>query len=229
MCGITPVWGAVSVLNATLRATDADTTSPLDLASLHEDGLHPLFVPNSHAVPPIRALRSATRPPPLRTADSRTLTAPSGCAAIVLVSDLDTQVEGLERVLAAGGIGHGLGFSFRKGKMPASEVSGRTWSLVSLASAPRTKGFITLANRRPLQLVTPEPSYTCLREDEQWQMALQSQLPPSPFAPTTSDTDWRGDAFVAMVEGPKRVGKSTFAKLLLNELLDRRVFLVLRR
>ena len=76
-----------------------------------------------------------------------------------------------------------------------------------------------------MQLVTPEPSYTCFREDEQWQMALQSHLPPSPFASTSSsDADWRGDAFVAMVEGPKRVGKSTFAKLLLNELLDRRVF-----
>jgi hypothetical protein len=135
VCGITPVWGAVSILNATLRAAAAgDTTSPLDLADLHEDALHPLFVPNSHAVPPIRALRSATRPPPLRTADGRTLATPSGCAAIVLVSDLDTQVEGLERILAAGGIGHGLGFSTRKGKMPASEVSGRTWSLVSLAS-----------------------------------------------------------------------------------------------
>ncbi|GAA5970124.1 hypothetical protein JCM8115_001249 [Rhodotorula mucilaginosa] len=200
VCGITPVWGAVSVLNATLRAAAAgDTTSPLDLADLHEDALHPLFVPNSHAVPPIRALRSATRPPPLRTADGRTLATPSGCAAIVLVSDLDTQVEGLERILAAGGIGHGLGFSTRKGKMPASEVSGRTWSL----------------------LVTPEPSYACLREDEQWQAALHSQLPPSPFASTTSGTDWRGDAFVAMVEGPKRVGKSTLAKLLVNELLDR--------
>lgn len=81
----------------------------------------------------------------------------------------------------------------------------------------------------PLQLVTPEPSYACLREDEQWQAALHSQLPPSPFASTTSGTDWRGDAFVAMVEGPKRVGKSTLAKLLVNELLDRRVFLVLRQ
>lgn len=148
VCGITPVWGAVSVLNATLRAAAADPASPLDLADLPEDALYPLFVPNSHAVPPIRALRSsATAPPPLRTADGRTLAAPSGCAAIVLVSDLDTQVEGLERILAAGGIGHGLGLSTRKGKMPASEVSGRTWSLVSPASVLTEQRLALSANR----------------------------------------------------------------------------------
>lgn len=149
VCGITPVWGAVSVLNATLRAAAADPASPLDLADLPEDALHPLFVPNSHAVPPIRALRSsAAAPPLLRTANGRTHATPSGCTAIVLVSDLDTHVEGLERILAAGGIGHGLGFSPRKGKMPASDVSGRTWSLVSPAAVlQRTKGFLTPANR----------------------------------------------------------------------------------
>ncbi|GAA5882812.1 hypothetical protein JCM3774_002922 [Rhodotorula dairenensis] len=203
VCGITPVWGAVTVLNATLRATvPATLPAELDVSHLRDDALHPLFVPNSHPVPPICALGSATRPPVLRTRSGETYAAPTTCSAILFVSDLDTGVEGLERILATGGIGHGLGFSLRKGKMPAYGSigrMGRTWSL----------------------LVEPEPSYTRLREDEHWQAALQTHLPPSPFGATSPEVDWRDDALVALVEGPKRAGKSTFAKLLLHELLDR--------
>ncbi|GAA5984351.1 hypothetical protein JCM10908_003309 [Rhodotorula pacifica] len=203
VCGITPLFGAVSALHATLRA-DPPTTTPaiLNLDDLQGDALHPLIVPNSHPVPAIRALGSTSPSPPIRFIDGQTVKAPSGCSVALLVTDLDTGVGGLEQILTAGGIGHGLGFSARKGKLSASasfEVGGRTWSL----------------------LLEPEPSYAGFREDEQWSAALRTYLPLLPDATSPGESNLSGDAFAAMVQGPKRVGKSTFAKLLLNELLDR--------
>ncbi|BGP57906.1 Polynucleotide 5'-hydroxyl-kinase grc3 [Rhodotorula sphaerocarpa] len=69
-------------------------------------------------------------------------------------------------------------------------------------------------------LTAPEPSFAKLRDEYYWDAALRSCLPPSPFE-QSEESFWRSEPFVALVEGPKRAGKSTFAKFLAHELLDR--------
>lgn len=224
VCTLLPVFGSLSVLNATLRA-DVEETNVCDLRQ-HTNGLapRPFFAPNSHPVPPIRALSSArgvVSPPRIVTSHGQTVEARPYHAAAVLVCDFETGVEGLERVLAAGGIGHGLGFSARKGKMPAdATVGGSSWQVVSDVNLGSGSECLA-ADRAPVdQLTTSEPSFTRMRDDPSWRAALQAHLPPSPFVhPDISE--WRGEPFVALVEGPKRAGKSTFAKMLAHELLDR--------
>ncbi|TNY18865.1 hypothetical protein DMC30DRAFT_448448 [Rhodotorula diobovata] len=199
-CTLTPVYGHVKVLGATLAPTMPTEEDTVTVPPLSPSASHPLFAPSSHPLPPIFGA-------PLSTPASCSLLLPSGetldltpYCAVVLVSDLVTGIEGIERVLVAGGMGQGSGmFARKKGKAPAAQ-GGATWSLV----------------------LEPEPSLAGLRPPDPWLAALAAAVPPGP-ASDDDDHDALpvAERFVALVEGPKRAGKSTFAKVLLNSLLTR--------
>ncbi|GAA5853538.1 hypothetical protein JCM9279_001306 [Rhodotorula babjevae] len=202
-CTLTPVVGSVKVLGATLAApTPSSEEDAVTLPPLSASTSHPLFAPSSHPLPPIFGA-------PLAGPLQHSLLLPNGATldltpyvAVVLVSDLATGIEGIERVLVAGGMGQGGGmFARRRGDITSAQ-GGATWSLV----------------------LEPEPSLAGLRPLDPWLAALAASVPPSSTAPGDDDDDEEddelvADRFVVIVEGPKRVGKSTFAKMLLNSLL----------
>ncbi|GAA5940483.1 hypothetical protein JCM3775_004809 [Rhodotorula graminis] len=202
-CTLTPVVGSVKVLGATLAAPSPSSDSDgVILPPLTASTSHPLFAPSSHPLPPIFGA-------PLASPLQHSLLLPSGATldltpyvAVVLVSDLVTGIDGIERVLVAGGMGQGGGmFGRRKGEIESAQ-GGATWSLV----------------------LEPEPSLAGLRPLDPWLAALAASVPPLSTADDDDDDDDdepAADRFVALVEGPKRVGKSTFAKMLLNSLLAR--------
>lgn len=136
-CTLTPVYGHVKVLGATLAPTMPTEEDTVTVPPLSPSASHPLFAPSSHPLPPIFGA-------PLSTPASCSLLLPSGetldltpYCAVVLVSDLVTGIEGIERVLVAGGMGQGSGmFARKKGKAPAAQ-GGATWSLVRLLSYMR--------------------------------------------------------------------------------------------
>ncbi|BGO95163.1 hypothetical protein NBRC10512_001890 [Rhodotorula toruloides] len=201
VCTLTPVHGSISLLGSTLSAPPPSSYSTA--FPLPSTPQRPLFAPSSHPIPSIRAL-----PPPSPVSTNATLLLPSGqelslapFVAVVLVADLQTGVEGIERVFSAAGMGCGVGLFGRRGEGERREEveGGKTWALVR----------------------EPSPSLAGLREVEAWTSAFSSTLPPSPRLPLASNGVATSDRLVAIVEGPKRVGKSTFAKMLVNQLLER--------
>jgi polynucleotide 5'-hydroxyl-kinase GRC3/NOL9 len=234
---ISPLFGAVTSSGATLSSPSADG-SEITLPSLTSDSFHPFFSPSSHPLAPI----SAVTRPPYREDDSPSLLLASGTAfdlsrfaAAVVITDLETGIEGVERALTVGALGCASGMWPRRGV--ASLSGGKTWSLVRfipLLTSPASAVdpcLVKLQLASPcsrsdrvlsLQVVDPTPSLTSVRSVLQWDAALVSALPQLDGA-----TD--PGRFVAVVEGPKRVGKSTLARTLINALLDRcvRVFFAL--
>ncbi|GAA6007713.1 polynucleotide 5'-hydroxyl-kinase [Rhodotorula paludigena] len=203
-CTLMPVVGSVTVFGSHLAAPAA-TSSTHPLPPLLASTSYPLFAPSSHPVPPIRAIASpaADRPASLLLPSGETLDL-TRYVSVVLVTDLVSGIEGIERVFAASGMGCGVGMFSRRGGGPEPSLvgarGGKTWSLV----------------------LEPEPGLAALQEVEPWTAALSAFLPPPPQAATgEADGGRHSDRFVAVVEGPKRVGKSTFAKMLVNQLLDR--------
>ncbi|BGP35016.1 Polynucleotide 5'-hydroxyl-kinase grc3 [Rhodotorula toruloides] len=204
VCTLTPIHGSISLLGSTLTAPPPSSYStPFPLPSTPQ---HPLFAPSSHPIPSIRAL-----PPSSPVSTNAALLLPSGkgislapFVAAVLVTDLQTGVEGIERVFGAAGIGCGAGMFRRRGAEREGEQGegvegGKSWDLVR----------------------EPSPSLAGLREVEAWTTAFSSTLPPSPRTLSAPNGVVLSDRLVAVVEGPKRVGKSTLAKMLVNQLLER--------
>ncbi|GAA5909690.1 hypothetical protein JCM8208_003847 [Rhodotorula glutinis] len=200
-CTLTPVVGSVKVLGAMLVAPSPSTDDDaVILPPLSASTSHPLFAPSSHPLPPIFGA-------PLAAPLQHSLLLPTGATldltpyvAVVLVSDLVTGVEGIERVLVMGGMGQGGGMLARRRGAIEPAQGGATWSLV----------------------LEPEPSLAGLRPLDPWLAALAASVPPLSSAQDEDDDDEPvADRFVALVEGPKRVGKSTFAKMLLNSLFAR--------
>jgi len=226
-CTITPVLGSVKVLGATLAAPPPSEDDTITLPPLAASTSHPLFTPTSHPLPPIFGA-------PLAAPPQHSLLLPSGTTldltpyvAVVLVSDLVTGIEGIERVLVSGGMGQGGGmFARRRGEIEPAQ-GGTTWSLVrSLPLLEECKPAQRVLISLRLQVLEPEPSLAGLRPLDPWLAALAASVPPLSTAPDDDDDDddddeLVADRFVAIVEGPKRVGKSTFAKMLLNSLLAR--------
>ncbi|BGP11033.1 Polynucleotide 5'-hydroxyl-kinase grc3 [Rhodotorula toruloides] len=201
VCTLTPVHGSISLLGSTLSAPPPSSYSTA--FPLPSTPQRPLFAPSSHPIPSIRAL-----PPPSPVSTNATLLLPSGqelslapFVAVVLVADLQTGVEGIERVFSAAGMGCGVGLFGRRGEGERREEveGGKTWALVRESS----------------------PSLAGLREVEAWTSAFSATLPPSPRTLSAPNGVSTSDRLVAIVEGPKRVGKSTFAKMLINQLLER--------
>ncbi|GAA5904333.1 hypothetical protein JCM5296_005259 [Sporobolomyces johnsonii] len=196
--GLTPVYGSVTVLGATLSASPAGQQLPV----LSPIATHPVFSPSSHPLPPIAAL-----PPAVSSDLTARLDLPNGSsldlsayAAVLLVTDRQTGIEGIELPLKSGGLGCASGmFPAPSGTRSMGNVeAGATWRLIT----------------------EPVPALALMRELEPWSAALSS------FAPFVSAVEEEASStdpgrLVVMVEGPKRAGKSTFARTLMNRLLDR--------
>ncbi|GAA5895521.1 hypothetical protein JCM6882_006276 [Rhodosporidiobolus microsporus] len=202
---LSPLFGSVTCAGATLTGPSSSSLPSLDgdddddeldvyaLPSSH-DALHPFFWPSSHPLTPVSAL------PPSEGYSPRVLSLASGeqldlsrFAAAVLVLDHETGIEGVERALVVGGgMGCASGMWPRRGGK-SSLAEGKTWKLIT----------------------SPTPALTSLRPVPHWEHALSAAVPP--LQEGAHDTG----RFVALVEGPKRVGKSTMARTLVNALLDR--------
>ncbi|GAA5871170.1 hypothetical protein JCM8547_001476 [Rhodosporidiobolus lusitaniae] len=196
---LAPIFGSVFTSGASLLAPPPSSSS-LTLPALAYNSpssrFHRFFSPSSHPLSPIYAQSrssesydSPTAPLLLRSGDELDL---FRFAAAVVVVDLETGVEGIERPLMLGGMGCASGMWPRRGKTVGLK-GGKTWKLIT----------------------DPTPSLTSLRPMPQWDGALAEALPVLGEGATDSGR------FVAFVEGPKRVGKSTLARTLVNALLDR--------
>lgn len=117
------------------------SSSPVvDLAALAPNSAlaQRVYSPSSHPLPPLSALpaptastSTATHPSTLAFANGDTLDL-TPFAAVVLVQELNTQVEGVETVLRSSGMGCGNGMW----EVPtAGRWGGQSWNLVS--KAPR--------------------------------------------------------------------------------------------
>ncbi|GAA5964517.1 hypothetical protein JCM21900_000626 [Sporobolomyces salmonicolor] len=195
---LTLVYGSVTVLGATLSASPAGQQLPV----LSPIATHSIFSPSSHPLPPIAALPSAVSSDPTARLDL-----PNGSsldlslyAAVLLVTDHQTGIEGIELPLKSGGLGCASGMfpAPAARRSTGNAEAGTTWRLI----------------------IEPVPALALMRELEPWSAALSS------FAPLVSAVEENASSIdpgrlVVMVEGPKRAGKSTFARTLMNRLLDR--------
>ncbi|BGP17901.1 hypothetical protein JCM10213_005358 [Rhodosporidiobolus nylandii] len=208
---LAPLFGRVTSLGAVLRASPPASSSSIALPTLPPPSdldapsspFHRFFAPSSHPLAPISALplppsSSSTPTSPTLTLGDNTTLDLSRFAAAVLVLDLPSSsgsgIEGIERPLVVGGMGAAGGMWPKAGKQGLE--GGRTWKLIT----------------------SPTPSLTSLRPLPAWDSALAAALPAAAVEGGASSDPGR---FVALVEGPKRVGKSTVARMAVNALLDR--------
>ncbi|GAA5942704.1 polynucleotide 5'-hydroxyl-kinase [Sporobolomyces koalae] len=194
---LVPLSGSISLLGSTL--SPSSISSSLEIPAVSSENAHRVFSPASHPVPPIASVPSD---PPVAGPSSLSLYLDakidiSGFAAVVLVAPVQTGIEGIEACLKSGGLGCANAM-FPVMSQTSSVASGQTWRLV-------------------IELV---PGLALLRQIDPWHSSL------SLLVPARSDMNVDGASadpgrLVIMVEGQKRVGKSTFSKMLLNKLLDR--------
>ncbi|GAA6063209.1 hypothetical protein JCM10212_006842 [Sporobolomyces blumeae] len=189
---LTLVSGSVNLLGATISAA-ATSSSTLELPKVSATNTHRVYSPASHPLPPIASVPSA-----VSSAGPSTLSLYldakidiSGFAAVVLVTSVETGIEGIEGPLKSGGLGCASGM-FPPAQTP-SVSGGKTWKLVT----------------------EPVPGLTMLRQLAPWSSAI------STLVPSGEESSVDPGRTTVMVEGSKRVGKSTFSKMLLNKLLDR--------
>ncbi|KAK4703113.1 polynucleotide 5'-hydroxyl-kinase GRC3/NOL9, partial [Phenoliferia sp. Uapishka_3] len=197
---ISPIFGSFNLLGAVITSPPA--ISPLTFPPKTS---YPLFAPSSHPLPPLEALQLPLydKSTTLLLPDGRKIDT-SAISCVVFVSDLGSGIEGVETVLRNGGMGAGNNMWEVGGK---KTWGGSGWRLITDVT----------------------PSLTSMRNPSSWESTLLSLLPsrpaPDPDAEENSDEEEDlsagADRMVLMVEGPKHVGKSTFAKLAVNRLLSR--------
>ena len=152
-----------------------------------------MFAPSSHPLPITFALPRNLPPSPISLPGGSTIETRE-FDAVILVSSLSSGIEGVEKPLKAAGLGGASGM----------------WESEGVANGWGDKGWQVI--------LEPTPSLTSLRMPGGWGDALEGLV-------ATAEVREEGvmpvaeDRVVVMVEGPKRVGKSTFARLLLNRLL----------
>ncbi|GAA5973063.1 hypothetical protein JCM11641_000394 [Rhodosporidiobolus odoratus] len=199
---LAPLYGSVTAMGATFHASPpANGAIPLPCAS--SPLFQPFFCPASHPLPLISALARSSSSDDDEDASSPFITLLNGetmdlsrFEAAVLIIDLESGIEGVERPLSIGGMGAAVGMWPRvAGKAAGGLEGGKTWRLIT----------------------APVPSLTSLRPLAHWEAALAAALPSA----VTSGASRDPGRFVALVEGPKRVGKSTVARMAVNALLDR--------
>ncbi|KDE04810.1 hypothetical protein MVLG_04774 [Microbotryum lychnidis-dioicae p1A1 Lamole] len=220
---VTPIYGALAILNSSLPAPEPSSDT-IDISIAFSNSTHhPIFAPSSHPLPPM-----SPRPYPSRSHIPSYLLLPTGQTvdlsifeAAFVVRDHHSGVEGIEPLLKLGGLGCAAGMwdvDHPQGPIKrTSECDGKTWKLV----------------------VEPTPSLTLIRSVDGWEAtlaALATHLDPA--SKRISDAEDAEDAdeddeelayaiptpsprLCLLVEGPKRVGKSTFSKLVLHQLLSR--------
>ncbi|SCV69463.1 BQ2448_2483 [Microbotryum intermedium] len=216
---VTPIFGILAILNSSLPAPEPSSDT-IDLGAVFSNSNHhPIFAPSSHPLPPINP-----RPYSSRSLRPASLLLPTGQSvdlspfeAILVVRNHLSGVEGIEPLLKLGGLGCAAGMwevQHPQGPIKRTrECDGKTWKLV----------------------VEPTPSLTLIRSVEGWKTtlaALATYIEP-PSNKSEDDSDDEIDEELAypipmpsprlclLVEGPKRVGKSTFSKLVLHQLLSR--------
>lgn len=229
------VFGSVTSSGSTLPAAPVDEDA-ITLPALTSSASHPFFSPASHPLAPIYAVPRTSYDdeddtPSLLLADGTEMDL-SRFAAAIVVTDFETGVEGVERALTVGAMGCASGMWPRRAA--ASLANGKTWSLVRFPLSPFLPSTVSSSFLSPSpslvpsrlsclfsQVTEPTPSLTSVRSLPQWDAALSAALP------QLSEGSTDPGRFVALVEGPKRVGKSTMARTLLNALLDRCVLSIL--
>ncbi|GAA6023486.1 hypothetical protein JCM10207_006214 [Rhodosporidiobolus poonsookiae] len=203
-----PLFGTLGLHSASLPAPSSSSSSTLSLPPPPSAGeaaaWYPLFAPSTH---PLSPLSAAPVPVPASSSPARTLLLPghgktqsqelevdlTRFAAAVVVANLRSGLDGLERCLVQGGVGAAGGMWPRPSRSATRGADeGRTWKLI----------------------LSPTPSLTLLRPlaPQLWDQVLDAVLPSSAGDP---------GRMVVLVEGPKRVGKSTVARGVVNELLGR--------
>ncbi|SCZ97193.1 BZ3500_MvSof-1268-A1-R1_Chr4-2g07051 [Microbotryum saponariae] len=217
---VTPIYGALAILNSSLPAPEPSSDT-IDFSIAFSNSTHqPIFAPSSHPLPPM-----SPRPYPSRSRRPSSLLLPTGQTvdlsifeAAFVVRDHHSGVEGIEPLLKLGGLGCAAGMwdvDHPQGPIKrTSECDGKTWKLV----------------------VEPTPSLTLIRSVDGWEAtlaALGKHLDPASKRIPDAEDDDEDDEELAyaiptpsprlclLVEGPKRVGKSTFSKLVLHQLLSR--------
>ncbi|GAA5963931.1 hypothetical protein JCM3765_006059 [Sporobolomyces pararoseus] len=193
---LTILSGSISLLGSTVSST---TTEPsISIPKLPSTESHRVYSPASHPIPPISSLASdpkSQKPSTLCLYLDAEIDI-SQFTAVVMVTSAQTGIDGIENSLKSGGSGCANGLFPWPSKAVGSLVSGTSWRLIT----------------------EPVPGLTILRQLEPWSSTFLSLV----------GINENGEQAVAdpgrltvLVEGPKRVGKSTFSKMLLNRLLDR--------
>lgn len=216
---LTILSGSVTLLGSTV--TSNPTAETITVPKLATSTSHRVFSPASQPIPPISALphdSDESRPTTLSLYLGAHIDI-SRFSALVLVTPTQTGVEGIESALKSGGLGCANGM-FPAPSAPRSNLgSGSSWILVSLARCIRA-WHRDLISKRVSQVTEAAPGLTILRQVEHWSAALETIVPATNSIEEAAVDPGR---LTVVVEGPKRVGKSTFAKTLLNKLLDRSV------
>ncbi|GAA5899984.1 polynucleotide 5'-hydroxyl-kinase [Sporobolomyces salmoneus] len=195
---LTLLSGSISLLGSSLSSPS--TVSELTIPRLSTSTSHRVYSPASHPIPPISALpndSNSSKPDSLSLYLDAQIDISQFCA-VVLITPTQTGIEGIESSLKSGGLGCANGLFPWPSTASGSISTGRSWRLVT----------------------DPVPGLTILRQIEPWSSALAS-LVPSPTDESSTETVADPGRLTVLVEGPKRVGKSTFSKMLLNRLLDR--------
>ncbi|ORY54149.1 hypothetical protein BCR35DRAFT_296765 [Leucosporidium creatinivorum] len=212
---LTPIFGSTSILGSILTPPPSDASS-LSLSAASATA-HRVFSPSSHPLPPLEALppsfASSSTSPSTLSLPGGSLVSLTAFSSVVLVEELGAEIEGVETVLRSSGMGCGNAMWQVEDTFGRSEHwGGAGWRLI----------------------LEPTPSLTSLRPLESWESTLASFGYRGRTANARSFDDEEeeeeeeeeelaagAERLVLLVEGPKRVGKSTFTKLLLNRLLYR--------
>ncbi|GAA5880872.1 hypothetical protein JCM16303_005154 [Sporobolomyces ruberrimus] len=195
---LTPLSGSVSLLGSTVSSDSA--LSDISLPTISSSSSHRVYSPASHPIAPVSALPidpSTPKPASLSLYLDAQIDI-SNFSSVVLVTPVQSGIEGIESSLKSGGLGCANGLFPWPSKVTGSVSGGKSWRLVT----------------------EPIPGLTSLRSLEPWSSSL-SNLVPNVTETNGEPVSVDPGRMSIVVEGPKRVGKSTFSKMLLNRLLDR--------
>ncbi|GAA5982354.1 hypothetical protein JCM5350_006155 [Sporobolomyces pararoseus] len=193
---LTILSGSISLLGSTVSSTPTEPS--ISLTKLPAADSHRVYSPASHPIPPVSSLPSDPNlsKPSILSLYLDAQVDISQFTAVVLVTSAQTGIEGIENSLKSGGLGCANGLFPWPSNATGRLDSGRSWRLIT----------------------EPVPGLTILRQLEPWSSTLSSLVGANENGGQAVADPGR---LSVLVEGPKRVGKSTFSKMLLNRLLDR--------
>lgn len=175
-----------------------------------------LFAPTTHSLPVLRASYAQAS----SSAPSTKLHLPDGLAfsevleaypVVMLIQDVQTGIEGIEGVAKVAGMPVPINGFWTSQFTGPQMISGSTFELVCIqCGSLRAAADLTTFD----QITQPERDITATLLPDNWMEALSSIG--SDASEEINGMD-EGDTYI--VQGPKGVGKSTFAKMLVNRLL----------
>lgn len=127
-----PVFGSVSIFGATLTSSTSDEPEIVLALPPAASIEHRVFSPASHPIPPIVSLPSnfGTKASTLVLSNGKSIDI-SSSSSIILLSDLETGIEGVDKVLKCGGLGGAS--RMWQAEDDVSEWGGTTWKLVGIS------------------------------------------------------------------------------------------------